>query len=76
MKIIKNYISIEVPEKRPLRRVNNAVVSLFEPQLGFHKRPMVLNKLKRLTFGPKWTRNGCVKVRLWVGVESMKVLEN
>ena len=59
-----------MPEKSPFRSVKDAVVSLFELQLGFHKRPMVLHKLKRLTFGPKWTRNSCVKVRLWAGVES------
>ena len=68
---MKFYISIEVPEKRLLRSVKDAVVSLFELKLG-SKRPMVLHKLKRLTFGPKWTRNGFVNVRLWAGVESNK----
>ena len=34
---MKFYISIEVPEKRLLRSVKDAVVSLFELKLGFQR---------------------------------------
>ena len=34
---MKFYISIEVPEKRLLRSVKDAVVTLFELKLGFQR---------------------------------------